>query len=419
MEAPRNITRKRSRESGAERRSKDRERKRRKRAAPATAPVVDNSSSSDEGNLQETTGDVHAEAHLFETDAGAAAWFRSRQAEGGRQGNRAENMSGTSTATTESMESDTPAQGGTSGTEGRTERGDAAALGDNGLHNFSVDFPQQDNEEEHDSADGVSPERAETAKGTRQEEEGNENPQGFPENSAQHQEAATAQRGEEGNDFAGQRQGDPGEPPGNPGGNQADQYSAYERLAMALAGVRGSSHISDEAINKMLHVALHHREALQTLADGRKTRKLYTKRLRPKAVKRIPQVFCAILLEEKVQGGLNYRRLSDLTGIPKEYQNLPNRGSIKVIREESYVRLADIKKHHARIHRAKGATEEDLRNHYGNAQLSVDGVEEAHKCKKTFHVVTLRLGSCIYLYKIFNPLVGHRVASPSVQEVLG
>ncbi len=188
---------------------------------------------------------------------------------------------------------------------------------------------------------------------------------------------------------------------------------------MALAGVRGSSVISDEAINKLLHVALYHREALQGLAEGRKTDKLYTKRLRPKAVKRIPPVFCALLLEEKVQGGLNYRRLSDLQTIPKEYLNLPNRGPVKVIREESYVRLADIKKHHARIHRARGASEEDLRNHYGNAQLSVDGVEEARKCKKTFHVVTLRLGACIYLYKIFNPLVGHQVASPSVQEVLG
>ncbi len=188
---------------------------------------------------------------------------------------------------------------------------------------------------------------------------------------------------------------------------------------MALAGVRGSSNISDEAINKMLHVALYHREALQELAQGRKTDKLYTKRLRPRAVKRIPQVFCALLLEEKVQGGLTYRRLTDLRAIPKEYLNLPNRGPVKVIREESYIRLADIKKHHARIHKAKGATEEEIRNHYGNAQLSVDGVEEARKCKKTFLVVTLRLGACIYLYKIFNPLVGHPVASPSVQEVLG
>ena len=83
------------------------------------------------------------------------------------------------------------------------------------------------------------------------------------------------------------------------------------------------------------------------------------------------------------------------------------------------MKLRDIKKHHSRLHRAKGATEEEIRNHYGNAQLSVDGVEEARKCKKTFHVVTLRLGDCIYLYKIFNPLVGHQVANHSVQEVLG
>ena len=415
MEATRKITRKRSRESGAERRSKDRERKRRKRAAPATAPVVDNSSSSDEGNPQETEAYHHPEAHLFESDAGAAAWLRSRQNEVTRAGNRGENASSNSSATAPSPESHPRAQGHVSGAEGQVEETPA----NNGFSDISVDIPQDDSGAGEDSDGRNRPDSRETSDHNRQSEEINRNPEGFRANPVPVQGDGTTQQEEQRDGHGAQTQGDAEEPPRNPWENHEQQYNAHERLAMALAGVRGSSNISDEAINKMLHVALYHRETLQELAEGRKTDKLYTKRLRPKAVKRIPQVFCALLLEEKVQGGLNYRRLSDLKTIPKEYQNLPNRGRIKVIREESYVKLADIKKHHNRIHRAKGATEEDIRNHYGNAQHSVDGVEEARKCKKTFHVVTLRLGECIYLYKIFNPLVGHQVANPSVQEVLG
>ena len=94
---------------------------------------------------------------------------------------------------------------------------------------------------------------------------------------------------------------------------------------------------------------------------------------------------------------MNYRRLSGLPTIPKQYLNLPNRGHIKVIRDEPYVRFTNIKNHHAKIHKVKGATEEEILNHYRNAQLSMDGVEEVRKCKKTFHVVTLWLCACIYL----------------------
>ncbi len=83
----------------------------------------------------------------------------------------------------------------------------------------------------------------------------------------------------------------PGEPSGNPVENGAAQFNGRELLAMALAGIHASSEGSDKAINKPLHVALNHREALQDMAEGRKTKKLYTKRLRPMAVKRNPQVF--------------------------------------------------------------------------------------------------------------------------------
>ncbi len=406
MEAPRKITRKRSRETGEERRRKDRERKRLKRSSAAAAPVVDNSSSSDEEIIQENSRIHHPEGYLFHTNEGAGTWRLPQVA-----GNRGETSSTAEGAA--SLISDEP--------EGDGSRDEQENLegNQNNFPEVSVASPEHNNGE-HASAytagtqAGASEENNERDNQSEGEHHGNV---ADSDDNRGHDNGDGAPGGEEAPEET--MQGGGGEPPRNPGEIQVNLFDARERLAMALAGVRDSSEISDSAINKMLHVALAHGDTLRAMAEGRKTKKLYTKRLRPLVVKKIPRVFCALLLEEKVQGGLNYRRISDLTAIPKRYLKRQKRGRVRVIREESYVRLADIKEHHAKIHRANGHTEEEIRNHYGNAALSVDGVEEARSCKKTFHVVTLRLGTCIYLYKIFNPLVGHRVANPSVEEVLG
>ena len=412
MEAHRPIKRRRSREDPAERRRKDRQRKRLKRAPKtAEAPVVDNSSTEteDEGNTAETGGFHHPESYLFQDAGGAACRALEGVAGGSRegppQGFRGEAVSEASTPpTTEpDLRADSDVAEQQSGNRNPTE-----TLAYNATYSSG-------GEGEVGAAGGAL---AEPWSGG-DEREGDEGRPGNTGDSAREGGAAedtenppTRGQGEEGAPNGAEN-------PRNPQDFFNEPANPTELLAMALAGVRGSSEVSDSAINKMLKVALEHKEALESLGRHRSKKKLYTQRLRPRALRHIPRVFTVILLEEKVQGGLAHRRLEDLPAIPKEYVNLPPRGKLQIIREESYVKLRDIKEHHRRIHRARGTSEEELRNHYGNAAISVDGVEEGNKCKTTFHVVTVRLGTCIYLYKIFNPLVGHKVASPSVQEVLG
>ena len=423
MEAPRTIKRRRSREEPAERRRKDRQRKRRKRGwGAADAPVVDGSSTESEvdGNIEETTRSPHAEDYLFEGALLQGAGQRSSTrvtGEGSRQGIRRETPETASSA----LGSELDLRGSTEQEEGMAQN--AAAYSEGKAHGnpeaysesqtLYADFSggESDTPREEDSGSEGGHEEADQAgedHGNTDESAGQIN--NGPDTGSDEGGGRGAPRGENDERRENQR---------NPPGFYENYYNPTERLAMALAGVRGSSEISDSAINKMLKVALEHREALESVGQGRSQKKLYTQKLRPRALRHIPRVFTAILLEEKVQGGLAYRRLEDLGAIPKKYVNLPNRGKIHVIREESYVKLRDIKEHHRKVHRGRGISEEELRNHFENAAISVDGVEEGNKCKTTFHVVTLRLGSCIYLYKIFNPLVGHRVASPSVQEVLG
>ena len=179
MEAPQKITRKRSRESGAERRSKDRERKRRKRAAPATAPVVDNSSSSDEGNLQELPGNDHAEAHLFESDLGAASWLRSQRPDLAGRGNRGEKVPNPDTGTTESTETEQPGHSRASpeeeGATGYEEQGEL----DQGFSNISVDFPEQANEASLEETRDNVPGNTATTNPSREDEGSNGSPQGI------------------------------------------------------------------------------------------------------------------------------------------------------------------------------------------------------------------------------------------------
>ncbi len=415
MEAPRPLKRRRSREEPAERRRKDRQRKRIKRGRKAAvAPVVEGSSteSEDGGNAAETARNQHPEAYLFaEAPREAGGWGQGGPARK-NDGREAQGFPEETTCNSSSMllseEEQVPTQNLIAETE-RVEEGNREEL--DGIHAQYSGISSDDGGATHDregrsegqEEHGQEGEQQGTAgDSARDPAEGTGAPAGHPRNNEEEGEG-----------------GQGGGIQGIPQDFREPSFNPTERLAMALAGVRGSSEVSDSAINKLLKVALEHGEALEAVVRGKSKKDIYTKKLRPRALRHIPRVFTAILLEEKVQGGLEYRRLEDLAAIPKEYVNLPNKGNLRIIREESYVKLKDIKEHHKKIHEARGITQEELRNHYENAAISVDGVEEGNKCKKTFHVVTLRLGSCIYLYKIFNPLVGHRVANPSVQEVLG
>ncbi len=216
--------------------------------------------------------------------------------------------------------------------------------------------------------------------------------------------------------IAGNSQGGPGETPElcQP---LIENPNTTEKFALLIAKIKGASHVSDAAVDKILQAAAENQEVMRDFWQNRGGTRIYTGCLRPTLEPFLPKVYSGVLLEEKHPTGLEYRHELGLTSIPKEYQK--KKGNVRVIREESYVTLADIKRHYMGVNAESGMTKETAREHFRNAALSVDGVQESHKGKKKFHVVTIRFGQSIFLYKIFNPLVGHPAAQPSLGELLG
>ncbi len=215
-----------------------------------------------------------------------------------------------------------------------------------------------------------------------------------------------------------------------PGGNLAQEeallrrkienVSEMEKLAIAMAGVRGSSNASNAALDKTLSVVFKHMETVRKLRRNRSTKKTFSKYLRRIAGKFIPKVLTDLLLEERTtEGGVEYKRVEGLAAIPDEYRSLSNTSKMRIIREESSVSLEDIKKHHERVHLQKGMTLEEIRKQYGNCMLSLDGVEESKSGLKKFHVASIKIGECIYPYKVYDLLIAHEAAKIKTETIMG
>ncbi len=199
---------------------------------------------------------------------------------------------------------------------------------------------------------------------------------------------------------------------------QFQNRTDIQRLAIDVAGVRGSSRASDSSIDKVFDAVFKHMETVRNLR--RKGKKTYSKFLRRIALKYAPVVTTDLLLEEKTPaGGVEYHRVEGLKAIPEEYRSLHNRGQMRIIREESSVSLPQIKAHHEKIHVQQGMSLETIRKQYGNCMLSLDGVEESKSGQKKFHVASIKIGECIYPFKIYDYVMGHDAAKISTHTILG
>ena len=199
-----------------------------------------------------------------------------------------------------------------------------------------------------------------------------------------------------------------------------DQYHSTpaEKLALAVASIKGCSRVSDQAITKVLQEIAKNLGTFQELLQNGTIQPNYTKSLRPLAIKHIPPVKTNLYLERKEAHEYHYMYIRNLEAIPAEFCNLPPSSPLQVLREESYVRLEDLRKHHEKTHLALNMKLHDIRKEYSSCTLSMDGVEEAKNCKTTFQVISIRIGRCVYLHKILNPLVGYEAAKPSPESML-
>ena len=194
--------------------------------------------------------------------------------------------------------------------------------------------------------------------------------------------------------------------------------SDAERVALAIASIKGCSRVSDRAITKILTEIVHNLDTFRDLIHTGTIRPDYTHSLRPLALRHIPKVRTNLYLEEKMADHYVHYYIRGLEAIPARYCNLPPSGALQVLREESYVRLEDIRKHHEYTHIPLGYSMDKIQQDYRNCILSMDGVEEAKNGKTTFEIVSIKIGQCVYLYWIFNPLVGYEAAKPSPESML-
>ncbi len=117
----------------------------------------------------------------------------------------------------------------------------------------------------------------------------------------------------------------------------------------------------------------------------------------PHAVGQLPDFPCTLLLkEEDPARGIYYRKLENLKFIPADYLNLPSNSRTKLLRLETYVTLKDIKAMYKEAHRSS----EDVQKQLLNCDVSADGVAESKSGARTFVVVTVRIGTCIYVYTV-------------------
>ncbi len=186
------------------------------------------------------------------------------------------------------------------------------------------------------------------------------------------------------------------------------------RLVRKLAQVKVGSNISDLAMEKTFKLFCEEIDNIKTLLTQRRITKSYKYSLKSQALKQIPPVFCTYYIKKESTEGTTILKTADVRSIPNCHLQLPTTGQETLLRMESYVHLSDIKRCYLRTHGA-GI---DKKEHFGNCQVSVDGVKESAKGKRTFIIVTMRIRDCIYVYRVFNPLLGNNASKPSPVDIL-
>ena len=145
----------------------------------------------------------------------------------------------------------------------------------------------------------------------------------------------------------------------------------------------------------------------------------YRHSIRPKLLVGLPQFRYGALIEDKNKPEEErYTYKGNLQTIPAKLINTTAGHSERLLRQDGGTSLAEIKKFHWRVISSHGGTREDFLKHCNNLDVSIDGVREAPKAKRTLLVVSVRLGGRIYALTIYNPLLGVPYAKPSLETVL-
>lgn len=193
-----------------------------------------------------------------------------------------------------------------------------------------------------------------------------------------------------------------------------------EHLAKSLASKKATSNISDAGLQKIYRVMHDLAKEVVFLQEHEAISGNYRHSLKDIAMEDIPDIWNCVEVETVEEGEVQFERHDKLKKVPEKYWNLGENTNQKVLRVHAYIKLRDVKAHHLKKHRGReGFTEESLKRDLAQATLSLDGVKESNHGKRTFIIVTIRFGSCIYLWRVFNPLLGDKSAAMNPEDLCG
>ncbi len=186
-------------------------------------------------------------------------------------------------------------------------------------------------------------------------------------------------------------------------------------LVSDVVRLKVKSNVSDAALDEMFRIFYRRHDTLVMLKERKLMAPNYTNGVRPYATDRLLDISCSLLLkEENPARGTYYRRVEGLKTIPAEYLNLPHNSRTKLLRMETSVKLRDIKAMYKESH----GNGRQVQSQLLACDLSADGVAQSKSGARTFVVVTVRIGSCIYVTRIFNHLVGVEESKATALELL-
>ena len=191
-----------------------------------------------------------------------------------------------------------------------------------------------------------------------------------------------------------------------------------EELATRVVAVKAQSYVSDAAIEKLWQLCTSRAKTMHRLVTVGRLPKTYRKGIRAMAMKGLPRARCTAVVEDKVENGTVRKKFRFGQELPAALLQLPPDSPRTLLRTEAAVLLSDIKKYHIWVHRKLGFSDEAIAQQLHECDVSIDGVMDTKKGKRTFIAVSVRISHCLYLWRVYHPLKGVPRSKPNLHQLL-
>ena len=105
-------------------------------------------------------------------------------------------------------------------------------------------------------------------------------------------------------------------------------------------------------------------------------------------------------------------------GTARKFISPKNNVFLCLSRSEASVQLKDIREFHVKLHADKFPRHE-LAQQLSKVQIGFDGVQPSKAGQRTLYVISVRIGRCLYPWKVTSPLIGNKKSRPHVVDLFG